>query len=201
MDSRTWDERYRAADLWGSEPNVFVREAVVDLPPGRALDVAAGDGRHTLWLARLGWDVDAVDFSTVAMQRGADLAREQGVASRTRWHVADVLADPLPPGPVDLVVVAYLQLPVQALGAALAAACAHVGPGGTAVLVGHDRSNLAGGTGGPQDPAVLWTTDDVATAARAAGLEIRDAAVRERAVAGADRPALDAVVLARRPVA
>lgn len=201
MDSTAWDERYRAADLWGSDPNVFVREVAESLPPGRALDVAAGDGRHTLWLARQGWDVDAVDFSAVAMQRGADLAREQGVAPRTRWHVGDVLADPLPTGPFDLVVVAYLQLPAPALHAALTAACARVGPGGTAVLVGHDRSNPARGTGGPQDPTVLWAADDVAAAARAAGLTVGDAAVRERVVAGADRPARDAVVVGRRPVA
>ncbi|MBC7289917.1 MAG: class I SAM-dependent methyltransferase [Actinotalea sp.] len=199
MDRSAWDERYRTDDPWGSAPNAFVQEVTEPLAPGRALDVAAGDGRHTLWLARGGWEVDAVDFSAVAMARGEHLAAEQGVAARTHWHVADVVAEPLPPGPFDLVVVAYLQLPPAPLAAALTAACARVAAGGTAVLVGHDVSNLRDGVGGPQDATVLWAADDVAAAAREAGLAVSAATVRERAVPGADRPARDAVVVARRP--
>jgi SAM-dependent methyltransferase len=33
----------------------------LDLQPGKALDLAAGSGRHSLWLAERGWDVTAVD--------------------------------------------------------------------------------------------------------------------------------------------
>lgn len=210
MDSAAWDARYRAGDPWGSEPNVFVREVAQTLAPGSALDVAAGDGRHALWLAHRGWTVEAVDFSAVAMERGARLAAEQGVADRARWHVGDVVAHPLPPGPFDLVVVAYLQLPAPRLAVALTAACRRLAPGGTAVLVGHDVSNLREGVGGPQDATVLWDADDVAAAARAAGLAVQEAGVRERAVPGDDtgaarspgragRAARDAVVVARRP--
>lgn len=206
MDRSAWDERYRAGDPWGSAPNVFVREVAEGLPPGAALDVAAGDGRHTLWLAQQGWTVDAVDFSAVAMERGRRHAEELGVADRTRWHVADVVREPVPEGPFDLVVVAYLQLGTGALVTALTASCRRLAPGGTAVLVGHDVSNLRDGVGGPQDATVLWDADDVAAAARAAGLTVQEAGVRERAVpaagtagGAADRTARDAVVVARRP--
>lgn len=199
MDSSAWDERYRTGDPWGSAPNVFVREVAEPLAPGRALDVAAGDGRHSLWLARHGWTVDAVDFSAVAMARGERLAAAQGLADLTRWHVLDVVGEPLPRGPYGLVVVAYLQLHATDLRLALTAACRRLAPGGTAVLVGHDVSNLRDGVGGPQDATVLWDADDVAAAARAAGLAVQEAGVRERAVPGAGQAARDAVVVARRP--
>ena len=46
--------------------------ALADLPPGRAVDLAAGEGRNAVWLASRGWDVTAVDFSRVALERGRD---------------------------------------------------------------------------------------------------------------------------------
>ena len=58
MDSAGWDERYAATELvWSAAPNQFVEEALADLPPGRALDLACGEGRNARWLAALGWQV------------------------------------------------------------------------------------------------------------------------------------------------
>ena len=57
-----WDERYAASDLvWTAEPNRLAASLIVDLPAGRALDVAAGEGRMALWLASRGWHVQAPD--------------------------------------------------------------------------------------------------------------------------------------------
>ena len=64
MDSAAWDDRYAASDLvWSAEPNVWVRELCARMPPGRALDIAAGEGRNALWLAEQGWAVLAVDVA------------------------------------------------------------------------------------------------------------------------------------------
>ena len=52
MDATLWDDRYAASDLvWSAEPNPTVATLPADLPPGRALDVAAGEGRNAIWLA------------------------------------------------------------------------------------------------------------------------------------------------------
>jgi SAM-dependent methyltransferase len=157
MDSSAWDERYAASELvWSAEPNRFVAEECADLPAGRAVDLAAGEGRNAIWLARRGWTVTAVDFSQVALDKGAELAGDTPVewvrADATRWQ---------PPGPVDLVVLAYLQLPAPERRAAVRHAFGALAPGGTFLLVAHDSTNLAEGTGGPQDPAVLMTAEDV----------------------------------------
>ncbi len=157
MDARAWDERYAASDLvWSQEPNQFVAAELADLAPGAAVDLGAGEGRNAIWLASRGWSATAVDFSQVALDKGARLAGELDVtwvcADATRWQ---------PDAPVDLVVVAYLQVPAEDRRRAVRGAYAMVRPGGTVLLVAHDSTNLTEGTGGPQDPSVLMTAEDV----------------------------------------
>ena len=56
MDAADWDARYAGSDLvWSAAPNVWVRELTSRMPSGRALDVAAGEGRNALWLVEQGW--------------------------------------------------------------------------------------------------------------------------------------------------
>jgi SAM-dependent methyltransferase len=157
MDANAWDERYAASELvWSAGPNRFVAEELADLPPGTAVDLAAGEGRNAIWLARRGWSVTAVDFSQVALDKGRTLAGDTALewvcADATTWR---------PPQPVDLTVVAYLQLPADQRRAAVRGAVESLAPGGTFLLVAHDSTNLTEGTGGPQDPAVLMTAEDV----------------------------------------
>ena len=60
MDAGEWDARYRDSELvWSAGPNQFVEECCADLPPGRAIDLAAGEGRNAIWLAEQGWDATA----------------------------------------------------------------------------------------------------------------------------------------------
>ena len=157
MDAQAWDQRYAASDLvWSREPNQFVAAELADLPPGTAVDLAAGEGRNAIWLASCGWSATAVDFSQVALDKGARLAGDLDVA----WVCADATTWQ-PAEPVDLVVVAYLQLPAEDRRRAVRGAVTMLRPGGTLLLVAHDSTNLTEGTGGPQDPSVLMTADDV----------------------------------------
>jgi SAM-dependent methyltransferase len=157
MDAHAWDERYAASDLvWSREPNQFVAAELADLPPGSAVDLAAGEGRNAIWLAARGWSATAVDFSQVALDKGARLADDLDVT----WVCADATTW-TPDEPVDLVVVAYLQVPAPDRRRAVRNAVAMLRPGGTFLLVAHDSTNLTEGTGGPQDPAVLMSADDV----------------------------------------
>jgi SAM-dependent methyltransferase len=204
MDSRDWDERYRGSDLvWSATPNVFVEEVLGDLPPGEALDVAAGEGRNAVWLAERGWRVTAADFSAVAVHRTREIAdrRLGDGADRLRAVVADATA-PAPPAEqssgYDVVLFSYLQLPGEAWARALAEGVGATAPDGAVLVVAHARRNLDEGTGGPQDPAVLHDPEDVVTAAADLPVDVVSAQLRQRAVDGAERPALDTVVLFRR---
>ncbi len=156
MDARAWDQRYAASDrVWSLGPNQFVATELADLAPAAALDLACGEGRNAIWLAGRGWRVTAVDFSQVAVERGRRIAGDLPIT----WQVGDVLTVELPS--VDLAVLAYLQLAADERRLAVRRAFGALRPGGTLFVVAHDSSNLAEGTGGPQDPAVLYTAEDV----------------------------------------
>ncbi|MEU6770661.1 class I SAM-dependent methyltransferase [Streptomyces sp. NPDC046759] len=200
MDAAAWDERYRGAGLvWAAEPNRFVEQELAGLEPtGRVLDLAAGEGRNAVWLAELGWEVDAVDFSAVALEKAGRLAAERGAqlhtvcADLTAWSAAEAT--------YDLALIAYLHLPWEQMEHVLRQAARAVRPGGTLLLVGHAAANLRQGHGGPQDPRVLYTAEQVATVWRAYADIVRAETV-ERPVTGADGPrtALDTLVRAVRP--
>lgn len=198
MNARQWDERYAAADLvWTTGPNQFVERELGALPPGRAIDLAAGEGRNALWLASRGWQVRAVDYSQVGLDKAARLAAERGL--EVALERADLTTRPAEPGAYDLVIIAYLQLPWTELEGVLDRAARSVAPGGTLFLVGHDADNLTRGTGGPRDPGVLYSPDEVAGALT--GLTIDRATQVERPVTTADGPrvAIDCLVRAHRP--
>lgn len=159
FDAAYWDARYAGSGLvWTAEPNRFVVQECAGLRPGAALDLGCGEGRNAVWLAGRGWRVTGVDFSAVALVKAERLAAATGAA--VRWLRADVL-DWTPDGRYDLVLLAYLQAPPADRRRARHVAAAATAPGGSLLVVAHDAANLTGGVGGPQDPAVLWTPDEV----------------------------------------
>jgi SAM-dependent methyltransferase len=191
-----WDSRYAESDLlWTATPNRFLVAEAEGLSPGRVLDLACGEGRNALWLAGRGWRVTAVDFSEVAIAKARERAAGEGL--EISFVCADLLDYEPEPEAFDLVLVFYLHLPAHERRPVLERAVSALAPGGTFLLVGHDLRNLDEGFGGPSDPAVLYTPDEIA--AELPGLEIEKAerALRERE--DADRAAIDALVRARRP--
>jgi SAM-dependent methyltransferase len=161
MREADWDERYSERQQWSSEPNALVAELLGGLPPGDAVDLAAGEGRHALWLAGRGWRVTAVDFSGVGLERG----RGQAGADRVTWAQADVTRWSAEPESLDLVLVAYLHLPEADTIAMLTRAVGWLRPGGRLLVLGHDVENIDSGVGGPQDPAILHSVDRLAPVA------------------------------------
>lgn len=198
MDASGWNERYAQTELmWSAGPNVFVEQLCGDLPPGRVIDLAAGEGRNAIWLAERGWEATAVDHSDVAIDRAREIAARRGLTLTT--EVADLTVYEPEPAGYDLVLIAYLQLPDEQLTPILRRAAAAVAPGGTFLLVCHDRRNREEGHGGPQDPAVLTTPDQVVDAL-GDGFAVARAEVAERRVQTpeGERVALDTLVVARR---
>ena len=197
MDRHDWDRRYAGRELlWTGTPNRFLVAETAGLRPGRALDIACGEGRNAVWLAEQGWRATGVDFSEVALAKARQLADAHGVEAE--WVAADLVGYRPEPRAFDLVIVFYLQVTAAQRRMILHAAADAVAPGGTFLLVAHDSSNLEHGHGGPQEPEVLYTAEDVV--ADLGGLEVVRAARVERPVETPDgeRVALDALVRAVR---
>lgn len=197
MDHHAWDDRYEASELvWSADPNVFVAEVAAGLPAGRSLDLACGEGRNAIWLAREGWASTGVDFSEVAIGKARRLAERAGVA--VDFHCHDVVNWEPPVSSFDFVVLCYLHLPAEAMAVVVDHAHSALAPGGSLLVVGHALSNLAGGIGGPQDPAVLYEPADVVS--WLGDLEVLRAehVTREVGTAKAPTRAIDTLAFARR---
>jgi SAM-dependent methyltransferase len=200
MTREDWDTRYSGKEfLWTVEPNRTLTHELVKYAPGRALDLAAGEGRNAVWLAEQGWTVQAVDFSAVAIEKARQLAMGREVSSRIIFKVADLTWYEPEEYAFDLVTLIYLQIPFAQLVPIIKRAACAVAPGGVFLLVAHDFENLTQGYGGPQHADVLYTAEQVA-AALDGDLEIVKACRLERPVAveGRTLTALDCLVLARR---
>jgi SAM-dependent methyltransferase len=191
-----WNKRYASVEnVWATRPNRFLVSEVAGLPPGRALDLACGEGQNAIWLATLGWRVTGVDFAEAAIAKAQARAERDGVDAE--FLCEDLLTYEPDPSSYDLVLLLYFHLRLDELRTVLVRARSALAGGGTLLLVGHDRMNITDGVGGPTDPAVLYTPDEIV--AELHGLEIEKAERALRDVEGMDRPAIDALVRARRP--
>lgn len=193
-----WNERYSGQELvWGAEPNQFVEQELSGVEPGAVLDLACGEGRNAIWLAAAGWRVTAVDFSDVAIARGRELARARGV--EVAFIEADVTEWQPQPRAVDAVIVSYLQVPSADRRRVWALVAAALVPGGRLFAVGHALRNRTEGSGGPQDPAVLWDPPELASELEQAGIEVVSTEERTRPAAETERDAIDVVLRGRLP--
>ena len=127
MDSAEWDRRYAGSELiWTAEANRFLAAETEGLSPGRALDVACGEGRNAVWLAQRGWQVTGVDFSPVGLEKAARLAGQRGAS--VQWLLADLLDYVPPPAAFDLVAILYLHIDGAAMRDVLRHAARSAGP-------------------------------------------------------------------------
>jgi len=196
-----WDERYAGREyLWDVKPNQFVERYVGGLAPGTAVDLAAGEGRNAVWLATQGWRVTAVDFSQGGLDKAARLAADKGVSERVVTVNADALTW-TPAEPVDLVVIAYLQLPPAQVRTVLQHAAAWLRPGGRILVVAHDRANIEHGYGGPPSPDRCYDLDETVAALSPLEIDVAEVARRRVETEEGTRTALDTLVIARRPAA
>ena len=198
MNREDWDERYGTEELiWKADPNRFLVEDLDALVPGRALDLACGEGRNAVWLASKGWHVTGVDFSRAGLAKARRLATDRGV--EVTWVEADVVEWQPSPASFDVVVVMYLHLPSEQRRQTLSRAAAALAPGGTLLVVGHDASNLLHGTGGPQDPAVLFGPEEIVEELSGLQIERAERVTGTVVTDAGEATAFDALVRAVRP--
>ena len=163
-----WDHRYGGDRMWSGNPNGTLVAEVVDLAPGRALDVGAGEGGDAIWLAEQGWQVTAADISSNALAHVGAEADRRGLAVECRRVDAND-PDAFEPGAFDLVSAQYASIPRTPDDRAIGNLIAAVAPGGTLVVVGHDLEPMrapvdTGEQSRAFDPDAYVRPEDVAAA-------------------------------------
>jgi SAM-dependent methyltransferase len=153
-----WDDRYSSPEfIYGTQPNAFLREELASLAPGKALFVFEGEGRNAVYAASLGWDVHCFDGSAVARSKAQLWAQQNHV--ELHYDVADAASYAFPSTTYDLVVLIFAHMPPE-LRSSLHAKCAHaLKPGGKLLLEGFRPEQIPLTSGGPKDPAWLYTPE------------------------------------------
>lgn len=165
-----WDNRYASANgfVFGTEPNQFLAEMAVRIPSGPVLCLGEGEGRNAVHLATLGHDVTAIDQSAAGLSKAKQLAEKRGVAVSTQ--VADLANYEIAPGCWSGIVSIFVHLPVDLRRKVYTEVVRGLAPGGVFILESYTPAQLAFGTGGPKDAALLMTLSALRN--ELAGLEL-----------------------------
>jgi SAM-dependent methyltransferase len=155
-----WNQRFAAPDfVFGTAPNKFLAAQAPRLKRGmRALCVADGEGRNSVWLAKQGLEVTAFDFSPVALEKAKKFARESGVA--VDYRLSSVADWDYGERRYDVVVAIFIQFSPPAERARVFSGIARaLRPGGLVILQGYSPAQLKYGTGGPKQVENLYTEE------------------------------------------
>lgn len=166
LTPKFWDDRYSDAEyLYGTEPSDFLLERWSVLPAGgEILCLADGEGRNGVFLATKGFRVTGVDSSAVGLAKAGQLAAERGVPFTT--VVADLSVWELGDARWDGVVSIWAHLPAAVRSVLHPRIAGALRPGGVLLLEHYHPRQLAYGTGGPPDPTMMLTLDELGTAFR-----------------------------------
>ncbi len=193
-----WDERYAGEQVWSGNPNPHLVTYGSELRPGTALDFGSGEGADAVWLAQQGWQVTAVDISTVALEGVAARASELDLTLTCRQADAFTWSAE---STYDLVSAQFMHLPRLAFVRLHRELAASVAPGGTLLIVGHHPDDTGHAPEGTTFEDIRFTAEEVASTLDPAEWDTIDALRPEREWIDRDgRPAaaVDAVLRAVR---
>lgn len=147
----------------GGKPNGVLLTEIAEESPGRALDAGCGEGADAIWLAERGWQVTAVDISTVALERGRKQAGDLdiAIARQITWRQDDLTEWEPPAASFDLVSTHFMQLPSAQRAEVYQRLADSVAPGGVLLIVGHHPSDLETTAERRPDPDPLFTAREL----------------------------------------
>lgn len=153
-----WDERYRdTAYVYGTSPNLFLKEQMAKFVPGKILFPCEGEGRNAVYAAQQGWQVDAFDTSTEGRRKALLLGKEKKVA--IRYQIADAISVTYPDNYFDAVALIYAHFPPDVRKVIHRKIINWIRPGGIILLEAFTPLQLGNTSGGPKDPAQLYTEE------------------------------------------
>lgn len=160
MNKEIWNKRYSVPEfLYGTEPNVFFRQQLDLLTPGRILLPGEGEGRQAVYAARKGWEVTAFDQSEVAQVKALRLATQCGVT--LNYFVAGYDEASLPEEYFDVVALIFVHTPYGFRKEFHRSLLRYLKPGGIIILEGFSKEQIGYNSGGPKDEEMLYSIEDL----------------------------------------
>lgn len=174
-----WDKRYSTDEyVYGTEPNDFLASVIAQIPRGRTLCIAEGEGRNAVYLAEHGHEVVAVDSSAVGLEKAGRLASDRGVQIET--VIEDLACFDIETGGWDAIVSIFAHLPPEIRIPLHKQIVQGLRSGGMLVLEAYTPEQIKLGTGGP--PVAEMTMSLDALKEELDGLVFRHAVELERVV-------------------
>ncbi|NJR61789.1 MAG: class I SAM-dependent methyltransferase [Cyanobacteria bacterium CRU_2_1] len=174
-----WNERYSQAEYaYGKHPNDFLVEVVQQIPKGQVLCLADGEGRNGVYLAQQGYQVTAVDASSVGLEKARKLSAERSVEIET--IIADLAEFPIQPNSWNAIVSIFCHLPPTVRAHVHRQVVSGLRSGGVFVLEAYTPRQLAFKTGGP--PTAELTMELTTLHEELEGLEFKHAIELEREI-------------------
>lgn len=155
-----WNQRYSERDfVYGKEPNQFFKEQIEKLELGKLLLLGEGDGRNGIFAAKLGWEVDAYDFSETAKEKALKFAESENV--KMNYTVADLENAELKINFYDAVGLIFVHLPEDLREKVHQKALNSLKSGGIVILESYEKEQLKFNSGGPKDVDLLYSLEDI----------------------------------------
>ena len=154
MSKDFWDKRYLEEQFaYGTNPNEFYKEQLEKLNPGKALFLGEGEGRNAVYAAKLGWQVDAVDFSESAKEKALRLSRENDAV--INYSVVDFEKYQFKKNFYDLVVMIFLHVPEKTNQIIFQGSISSLKHGGKLLIETFSKEQINNSSGGPKDSELL----------------------------------------------
>lgn len=157
---RSWEERYSAQEYtYGKEPNRFFKEEIEKIIPGRLLLIGEGEGRNAVYAAKLGWTVDAVDFSEIAKKKALTLAIENNV--EINYIVQDLNQFEPKENYYDAVGIIYIHLDEELRRKVHGNVVKSLMENGQVILEAFEKEQIKRNSGGPKNVDLLYSLEDI----------------------------------------
>jgi len=155
-----WNERYAASEYaYGTEPNLFFRESLEKIPPGKILFPAEGEGRNAVFAAKLGWDVTAFDVSIEGKKKAELLAGSNSVKIDYLIGNYDIVSFPV--NHFDCIVLIFAHMNPSKRKEYHQKLISFLRPGGVIILEGFSKKQINNNSGGPRDINMLFSENEL----------------------------------------
>lgn len=160
MSKAEWNKRYNSKEyIYGKEPNVFLKNSLSKLNKGRILFPAEGEGRNSVFAAKMGWQAEAFDISETGREKALKLALAMGVQINYKITSAEEASYPI--NTFDCLGLFFCHLPTANRNLLINNWLDWLKPGGALIFEAFAKEQINLSSGGPKNLDLLYSTQEV----------------------------------------